>query len=163
MTKPLKYYVSGEHLDKLCERFGQELDLLERNQKLQLRVMLSYYILGKDCMGDSYSINDAWMESLQPIMCHDTEIIECLEIFKDISIRDTESLLVALQAQCTQGNARLKTASETITYQLINLGIPTELASSASKIIHQIDNERPRTEQEQTLINQVHAMLVRGK
>lgn len=161
--KPLKYYASGEHLDKLCERFGQELDLLDRNQKLQLRVLLSYYILGQDSMGESYSINDAWMESLQPIMCDDVAIIECLEILKDISIRDAESLLIALQAQCTQGNARLKTPFETTTTQLINLSISPELASSASNIIHKVDNERIRTEDEQHLINQVHAMLVRGK
>lgn len=160
--KPITYYVQNEQLDRLTERFGQELDLLDRSQKLQLRVLLSYYILGVDCM-DGYSLNDAWMESIREIMCEDANIIECLEILQGIKVQQAEDLLVALQAQCTQGNARLKTPIETTTHQLIELGVSKELAKTAAYITHKIDNQRTRTDDEQALINQVHAILVRGK
>lgn len=160
--KPITYYAQNEQLDRLTESFGQELDQLDRSQKLQIRVTLSYYILGKDWMGDSYSINDAWMESLQPIMCKDEQIIECLEILEGITVRDAEALLEALQAQCRMGNARLKTAVETTTADLIQHGVPAELSNKVACITHKI-NSRSRTEDEQALINQVHAILVGRK
>ncbi|MBD2770964.1 hypothetical protein [Iningainema tapete] len=163
MSKPVGYYCSATQLDNLCERFGQELDLLDREQKLELRIVLTYFIWGQDQMGDSYTINDAWIDSLEQLSIEDNQINECLSILKGISVRDAESLLVALQAQCTQGNARLKTPIETTTHQLIELGVPATLALTASNIIHQIDNLRPRTADEQALINQVHGILVRGK
>lgn len=160
--KPITYYIQNEQLDRLTERFGQELDLLDRNQKLQLRVILSYYILGKDCMGDNYSIYDAWLETLESIMCEDERIIESLETLEGITVRDAESLLEALQAQCRTGNARLKTAVETTTADLIQHGVPTELAKTAAYITQKVDNSRSRTADEQALINQVHQILIKG-
>lgn len=161
--KPITYFAQNEQLDCLTERFGQELDLLDRSQKLQIRVMLSYYILGKDRMGDNYSINDAWMETLEEIMCEDECIIECLNILENITVRQAENLLVALQAQCVQGNAKLKTPVETTTRDLVELGVPVDLARTAAYITHKIDNIRLRTDEEQAVVNQVNAILVRGK
>lgn len=107
-VKPITYYAQSEQLDRLTERFGQELDKLDRPQKLQLRVILCFYTLGRNWMGDGYSINDAWMEALQPLVCEDEQIVECLEILGGITMRDAESLLEALSAQLRQTLVRGK-------------------------------------------------------
>ena len=157
--KPIQYYTSGEHLDRLCEQFGHQLDKLDREQKLELRIVLTYLILGQEQLGDNYSINDAWIDSLQPLMIEDEQIIECLEILSGISVSDAESLLIALQAQCTQGNARLKTPIETLTDDLVVRGVSFELASNAAYIILKIDGNRERSKDEQSAIYSVHQIL----
>lgn len=126
MSKPIQYYTSGEHLDKLCEKFGSQLDLLDREQKLELRIVLSYFVWGQDQMSDDYTINDAWTDSLEQLLIEDKQIQQCLEILQGITVRDAESLLEAISAQLRTGNARLKTAVETTTHQLVDLGVPAE-------------------------------------
>ena len=157
--KPIQYYTSGQHLDSLCEQFGYELEQLDREQKLELRIVLTYLIWGQEQLGDNYSINDAWIDSLQPLMIEDEQIIECLEILQGISVKDAESLLIALQAQCTQGNARLKTPIETLTNDLVIRGCPVELAMHAANIILKIDGIRQRSVSEQGVIDSIHQML----
>ena len=157
--KPITYYTSSDHLERLCEQFGHELDNLDREQKLELRIVLTFFIWGQEQMGDEYSTNDAWIDSLQPLMIEDTQIIECLEILQGISVKDAESLLLALQAQCTQGNARLKTPVETMTDDLVNHGVNYELALDAANIILRIDGTRERSKDEQSAIDCVHQIL----
>lgn len=155
MSKSLQYYATGEHLEKLCERFGSQLELLDRNQKLELRIILNFYIWGQDD-SDGYSIFDAFNDSIQHLLVEDSELGECLEILQNIPVENAESLLEALQAQCRSGNARLKTPLETQTENLKSLGIPEELAQKAAHILVKIDPLRSRTTEEQELINQVH-------
>ena len=157
--KPIQYYTSGEHLDKLCEQFGYELDKLDREQKLELRIVLTYLIWGQEQLGSNYSINDAWIDSLQHLLCEDEQIIECLEILQGISISDAESLLTALQAQCQHGNARLKTPIETLTDDLVVRGCPFDLARNAANIILRIDGTRERSTDEQSAIDCIHQIL----
>ena len=157
--KAIQFYTSGQHLDKLCEQFGHQLEKLDREQKLELRIVLTYLIWGQEQMGYEYSINDAWIDSLQHLLCEDEQIIECLEILQGISVKDTESLLIALQAQCTQGNARLKTPVETMTDDLVNHGVNHQLAKTAAYIILKIDGTRQRSEDEQSAIDSVHQIL----
>ena len=159
MTKPITYYASTQQIDKLCEQFGHELELLDREQKLELRIILTCLIWGKEELGDDYSIGDAWEDSNQKLLIEDEEIIQCLEILEGISIADTESLLVALQAQCTQGNARLKSPIETLTEDLINRGVSFALAKNAAYIILKIDGNRERSQAEQMAIDSVHKIL----
>ena len=158
--KPIQYYTSGQHLDKLCEQFGHELDKLDREQKLELRIVLTYLIWGQEQLGSNYSINDAWIDSLQHLISKDEQIIECLEILQGISVKDAESLLIALQAQCTQGNARLKTPIETLTDDLIVRGVGSDLARNAAYIILKIDGNRQRSKEEQSAIDCVHQILI---
>ena len=157
--KPITYYASGQHLDKLCEQFGHELERLDREQKLELRIVLTYFIWGQEQLGSNYSINDAWIDSLQHLLSGDEQIIECLEILQGISVKDAESLLTALQAQCTQGNARLKTPVETMTDDLVSHGVSYELAKHAANIILRIDGTRKRSTDEQSAIDCVHKIL----
>ena len=157
--KPITYYTSGQHLDKLCEQFGHQLEMLDREQKLELRIVLTYLIWGREQLGDNYSINDAWIDSLQHLLSGDEQIIECLEILQGISIPDAESLLTALQAQCTQGNARLKTPVETMTEDLVSHGVGYALAKNAAYIMLKIDGIRKRNESEQKAIDSVHKIL----
>ena len=157
--KPIQYYTSGQHLDRLCEQFGHQLDKLDREQKLELRIVLTYFIWGQEQLGDNYSINDAWLDSLQYLVCEDEQIIECLEILQGISVKDAESLLVALQAQCRHGNARLKTPVETMTEDLVSHGVNYELALDAANIILRIDGTRERSKDEQSAIDSVHQIL----
>ena len=157
--KPIRYYTSGQHLEKLCEQFGQELDKLDREQKLELRIVLTYLIWGQEQLGANYSINDAWIDSLQHLLCEDEQIIECLEILQGISVTDAESLLVALQAQCQSGNARLKTPLETLTDDLVVRGVGYDLAKNAAYIMVKIDGTRARSESEQSAIDSVHKIL----
>lgn len=157
--KPITYYASGQHLEKLCEQFGHQLEKLDREQKLELRIILTCLIWGKGELGDDYSIGDAWEDSNQKLLIEDEEIVQCLEILEGISITDAESLLIALQAQCTQGNARLKTPIETLTDDLVVRGCPVGLAMHAANIILKIDAIRERSEDEQGVIDCVHQIL----
>ena len=157
--KPITYYTSGEHLDRLCEQFGHQLDKLDREQKLELRIVITYFIWGQDQLGDNYSIKDAWVDGLQQLVLEDNQINECLSILEGISIRDAESLLVALQAQCTQGNARLKSPIETMTDDLVSHGVGHELATTAAYILLKIDGTRERSKSEQVAIDSVHKIL----
>ncbi len=157
--KAITYYTSGEHLDRLCGQFGHQLDKLDREQKLELRIVLTYFIWGQEQLGENYSINDAWIDSLQHLLCEDEQIIECLEILQGISVKDAESLLIALQAQCTQGNARLKTPIETLTDDLVVRGVGCDLARNAAYIIHKVDGNRERSKDEQSAIDSVHQIL----
>ena len=157
--KPIQFYTSGQHVDKLCEQFGYQLEKLDREQKLELRIVLTYLIWGQEQLGNNYSINDAWIDSLQHLLCEDEQIIECLEILQGISVKDAESLLVALQAQCTQGNARLKTPIETLTDDLVVRGVGYDLAYNAAHIILKIDDTRERSADEQSAIDSVHKIL----
>lgn len=157
--KPIQYYTSGQHLDRLCEQFGHELELLDREQKLELRIVLTFFIWGREQLGDNYSIKDAWIDSLENLAIKDSQIKECLEILQGISIPNAESLLVALQSQCTQGNARLKTPLETMTDELVGRGVNYELAKHAANIILKIDGTRERSADEQSAIDSVHKIL----
>ncbi|MUH00642.1 hypothetical protein F7734_53590 [Scytonema sp. UIC 10036] len=158
--EPLQYYASGEHLDRLCERFGPQLDLLNRPQKLQLRAILTYFVMGKEMMGDEYSINDALVDSLQHLFVEDPELEECMDILQGLSVRDAESLQVALVEQCRTGNARLKTPVETTTDDLTQRGVPQDLARQVAYITHKVDPTRQRTVSEQETINKVHKILI---
>lgn len=161
MSKALQYYATGEHLEKLCERFGSQLELLDRNQKLELRIILSFYIWGQDD-SDGYTIFDAYTDSIQHLLIEDSELGECLELLQNIPVDNAESLLEALQAQCRTGNARLKTPLETQTEDLKSQGIPEELAKQAAYILVKIDPFRSRTTEEQDLINQVHQLYLQA-
>ena len=160
MSQPIGYYVAVAQIDQLVDKFGSQLNLLNREQKLELRIVLTYLVWGQEQMGLEYTINDAWVDSLQHLMCEDKEIEQCLEILQGISVNDAESLLEALQAQCRSGNARLRNAVETSVDDFIRLGVPAELALAASVIIHESDHNRPRTDDEQALINQLQQMLL---
>lgn len=159
MTKPVTYFTSSNQIDKLVERFGSQLDLLDREQKLELRIVLTYFVFGQEQMGESYSLNDAWFDSLQTLMIEDVELMECLSILQGITISDAESLLSALLAQCRHGNARLKTAIETTTETLTERGIPHDLALEVAVITHKIDPVRERTALEQATLNKAHQLL----
>ncbi|MBW4607145.1 MAG: hypothetical protein KME22_07950 [Hassallia sp. WJT32-NPBG1] len=159
MTKPVTYFTSSNQIDKLVERFGSQLDLLDREQKLELRIVLTYFVFGQEQMGESYSLNDAWFDSLQTLMIEDAELMECLSILQGITISDAESLQEALLAQCKHGNARLKNAVETTTEALVGRGIPHDLAREVAIITHKVDPMRDRTSEEQATVTKVHKML----
>ncbi|MUH00379.1 hypothetical protein F7734_52165 [Scytonema sp. UIC 10036] len=158
--EPLQYYASGEQLDRLCQKFGGQLELLDRTQKLQLRTILTYFVLGREMMGGEYSINDALVDSLQHLFVEDPLIEECLEILQGITVQNAESLQIALVNQCTHGNARLKTATETMTDELMQHGISAELAKTAAYILVKVDNSSSgRSPAQQEIIDQVHSIL----
>ena len=157
--KPIQFYTSSQHLDRLCEQFGHELELLDREQKLELRIVLTFFIWGQEQLGDAYTIGDAWIDSLEQLAIEDSQIKECLEILEGISVKDAESLLVALQAQCQIGNARLKTPIETMTDDLVSRGVGYALAKNAAYIILKIDGNRERSLDEQMAIDSVHQIL----
>jgi hypothetical protein len=125
-------------------------------------------VFGQEQMGESYSLNDAWFDSLQTLMIEDAELMECLSILQGITISDAESLQEALLAQCRHGNARLKNAVETTTEALVGRGIPHDLAREVAIITHKVDPMRDlrfaaalryRTLEEQATVAKVHKML----
>ncbi|GAB1544787.1 hypothetical protein NUACC21_74630 [Scytonema sp. NUACC21] len=76
---------------------------LNRSQTLKIRVILSHYLLGKDLVGEEHSLEDALFDSEQSF-CPDLKIEEVVKNLQGISVEETESLLAALQAQCTHTN-----------------------------------------------------------
>lgn len=101
-TQQLVNHQSSQHLDKFCERFKPQLELLDREQKLALRVILSYFIWGKEEWSD-YRVNDAWSDSLQGLFIEGRQFNECLSSLEGISVKEAESLLSDLQIQCNGG------------------------------------------------------------
>lgn len=160
--KPVTYYVQNNQIDRLTEQFGARLEQLNRHQKLQIRAILTYFVLGKDMMGDEYSINDALIDSSQFLFVDTQEVERCVEILQSVTVQDAESLQIALVEQCRTGNARLKTSAETITEDLMQHGIDHELARQAAYILTTVDSTRVRTKDEQAIIDRVHQLVTRG-
>ena len=160
--KSVNYYVQNNQIDRLTEQFGSQLEQFDRPQKLQLRAILTYFVLGRDMMGDEYSLNDALVDSLQHLFIEDLRIGEALAILEGITVQDAESLQIALVEQCRVGNARLKTSAETITEDLIQHGVDHELARTAAYILTAVDSTRERTADEQATIDRVHQLVIGG-
>ncbi|MBP5977551.1 hypothetical protein HW132_33785 [Brasilonema sp. CT11] len=153
--KPITYYIQDATIDALVERFGSYLEQLDRCQKIQVRVLLTNFLLGQEMMGPDYTINDAWQDSSLHLLVENEAVVEFADILQELTIAQAEGLLAALAEQCTVGNARLKTAVETTTDDLIKHGVPHELASAGAIILREIDGQRDRTPEEQQIINQV--------
>ena len=160
--KPVTYYIQNDQIDKLTEQFGSQLEQFDRPQKLQIRAILTYFVLGRDMMGDEYSINDALVDSLQHLFIEDLRIGEALAILEGITVQDAEALQIALVEQCRTGNARLKTSAETMTDDLMRHGVDRELATTAAYILTSVDSSRERTADEQATIDRVHQLVTRG-
>lgn len=157
--KPVTYYIQNEQIDRLVEHFGTELELLDRDQKLQLRITFTYFVWGRDQI-DGYSLQDAYEESLGELVVRDLDIDKVFGILENMTIETAEGLLEALQNQCRHGNARLKTAIESMADQLVKHGVPHELATTAAIILREVDPVRSRTPEEQANINQLHNFIV---
>ncbi|MUH01123.1 hypothetical protein F7734_56215 [Scytonema sp. UIC 10036] len=162
--KTLQYFTSGTHLDQLTERFGSQLELLDRPQKLQLRAILTYFVLGREMMSDEYSIGDAVSDfNLWQLFIPDQQLQDALETLEGVTVEDAESLLEALQAQCRHGNAKLRTSTDSMADELIRQGIPHELAEEAAYILTVVDAQGQRTQHQQWLISQVHKIILGRK
>lgn len=160
--QPLTYYIQNNQIDKLAERFGSQLEQFDRPQKLQIRAILTYFVLGRDMMGDEYSLNDALVDSLQHLFIEDLRVGEALAILQGITVQDAESLQIALVEQCRSGNARLKTSAETMTDDLVQHGVDYQLAKTAAYILTVVDSTRERTTDEQATIDRVHQLVIGG-
>lgn len=158
MKATVTYYIETACINNLVEKFGAELELLDRDQKLQLRITLTYFIWGRDQI-DGYSLQDAYEESLGELVVRDVEIDKVFKILENVTPQEAEALIETLQTQCRYGNARLKTPVEVTTETLVQHGVPEELARTAAIIIREIDPIRDRTPEEQATINQVHQLI----
>lgn len=159
--KPVTYYIQTNQINALVERFGSHLEQLDRSQTIQVRVLLTSFLMGQDQMGADYTICDAWQDSSLHLLVEDEVVVEVADLLDGLTISQAEGLLSILQEQCTSGNARLKTPVETTTNDLMKHGVPQELASTAAIIIREVDAVRDRTPEEQATINQIHQFITR--
>lgn len=157
--KPITFYIQDDTINTLVERFGSYLEQLDRSQKIQIRVLLTNFLLGQDQMGSEYTIGDAWQDSSLHLLTSDECVVEVADILVDLTIAQAEGLLAALQEQCTVGNARLRTPVEITTETLVQHGVPEELARTAAVIIREIDPVRGRSPEEQQLINRMYQII----
>ncbi|MBW4597706.1 MAG: hypothetical protein KME46_33580 [Brasilonema angustatum HA4187-MV1] len=146
-------------INALAERFGCYLDQLDRSQKIQIRVLLTNFLLGQDQMGSDYTIGDAWQDSSLHLLTSDDDVVEVADILVELTIPQAEALLSFLAEQCTVGNSRLKTPIEIATETFVGLGVPEQLATTAAIILKQVDGTRDRTPDEQSTINQIHQVM----
>ncbi|MBP5976523.1 hypothetical protein HW132_28280 [Brasilonema sp. CT11] len=160
-VKPVTFHIQSDSINKLADRFGCYLEQLDRAQKIQIRVLLTTFLLGKEMMSDEYSIGDAWEDACLHLITADDDVIEVADILVDLTIWEAEGLLQALQEQCTVGNARLKTPVEITTDQLTQHGVPSELALVSAVIIREVDAVRERTAEEQEVINQIFEIMTK--
>lgn len=160
MKSTVTYYIQCDRINTLVEKLGAELDLLDRDQKLQLRITLTHFIWGRDHINE-YSLQDAYEEALGEVCVGDSGMDLALDILRDITTEEAEALIEALQAQCRYGNARLKTPVETTTDTLVEHGVPMELAKTAAIIIREIDPVRDRTREEQAIIDEIFKLTTR--
>lgn len=157
--KPITYYIQDPTIDALVERFGSYLEQLDRSKKIQIRVLLTNFLMGQDQMGIDYTICDAWEDSSLHLLVSDEIVVQVADILEQLTIAQAEGLLAALAEQCTVGNARIKTPTETMTETLLSYGMPLELASTAAVIFKEIDGVRDRTSDEQEVINGMYEFL----
>lgn len=158
MSQPIQYFV-GDRFEVLTNKFGTQLELLDRPQKLQLRAVLTNLVLGREHMGEDYDISDALID-FSELFVEDPQLEEIFRILQGVSVEDAENLQLALIEQCRHGNARLKTPIETQTQELKSHGVPEDLAKKVSYILVKVDNFRERTQEEQEAVSQVHKILM---
>lgn len=156
---PITFYIQGDNITALVERFGCYLGELDRSQKIQIRVLLTNFLLGQDQMGPDYNIGDAWQDSSLHLLTSDECVVEVADILVDLTIAQAEGLLAGLGEQCTVGNARFKTPTETAIETLLDYGVPLELATQAAVILKEVDGVRDRTPAEQEVINQMYQLM----
>lgn len=162
--KPVKFFTSSEPLDQLTEQFGGQLEFLDRLQKLQLRTVLTYFVLGREMMGDDYIIDSAVYDiQLWQLFTPDEQLQSAIERLRDVTVQDAESLLEALQAQCRYGNAKLKTSTDSMADELLEQGIPDDLAEEVAHILTVVDAKGQRTEHQQWLVSQAHKIIAGKK
>lgn len=157
--RPLTFFVQDDSINALVDRFGCYLGELDRSQKIQVRVLLTNFLLGQDQMGPDYTIGDAWQDSSLHLLTSDDRVVEVADILVNLTIATAEGLLAALGEQCTVGNARFKTPTETAIETLLDYGVPLELATQAAVILKEVDGVRDRLPQEQEIINQMYGIV----
>ncbi|NMG20706.1 hypothetical protein [Brasilonema bromeliae] len=158
---PVTYFIEDSTINLLTQRFGCYLEQLDRSQIIQVRVLLTNFLMGQEMMGEHYTICDAWQDSSLHLLVQDEAVVEVADILDGLTIAQAEGLLSAFQEQCTVGNARLKTSVETTTDDLIKHGVPHELARAGAIILREVDGQRSRTPEEQEIINQVFQLTTK--
>lgn len=159
---PVTYFIEDSTINLLTQRFGSYLEQLDRAQIIQVRVLLTNFLLGQEMMGEGYTVSDAWMDSSLHLLVADESVVEVADLLDGVTIVQVEVLLSALQERCTLGNARLKTPTETMTDTLLGYRVSLELATKAAVILKEVDGQRDRTSEEQEIINQVFQLTTKG-
>lgn len=152
---PVNYFIEDSTIIAPVERFDSYLERLDRSQIIQVRVLLTNFLMGQDQMGEDYTICDAWQDSSLHLLVEDEVVVEVADLLDGLTISQAEGLLAALGERCAVGNARLKTPIEITTDTLVHHGVPEELARTAAVIIREVDSVRDRTAEEQEIINQI--------
>ncbi|MBW4597809.1 MAG: hypothetical protein KME46_34120 [Brasilonema angustatum HA4187-MV1] len=156
----------SQHFSNLSERFGSDLENLNREQKMLLIITLTTYMWKQEHVGFSSSLAEVWDEPL----AHSREILEmswtwdkeefeeCLKILEGISIEDAGLIVRRLLEQCLVGNAK-KLEHEEFTDALIAKGFPEELAKKAAYADRIACLHRGLTPEERELIGKARDLL----
>ena len=116
MTHPIgKYtnYTPGDTgiLDDLQQRYGSQLELMNRTSKLTFRAALAAYLVSKEMWSDStrpepkYLVEDAIENVNSDIWESDNEVTEYICRCKDLGISDIEGLIEAITNQIRYGES----------------------------------------------------------
>lgn len=106
MSNPVTYWVQNDQVDKLCNRFGYNLEQLSKSEKKALRCVLSMWSImayrSPDLPLDAGYIysESAWTAAniVDYGMCSE-DVIEALRILKGLDTDYADGLIVAITAQ----------------------------------------------------------------
>lgn len=156
----------SNHFFNLSNRFGSDLEILDREQKLLLIATLVTYMWGQEYSGFTSSLEKTWKETLasfseiidQPWDGPDEEFEECLSILQGVSVENAGLIARRLLDQCLVGNAN-KLRHEEFADALIAKGFPDDLAKKASEAMFITIHNRALTEEESELVIQARDFL----
>ena len=101
---PLGYFASAKNgttdaaiLSAMVSRYGDYLERLDSEQKLALRVVLSYYLFYKLKVVSDYSVSDAIIDALPE--CTQVSVSNVISTLEGISSDNAEGLIKFLTAQ----------------------------------------------------------------
>ena len=101
---PLGYFASAKNgttdaaiLSAIVSRYGDYLERLDSEQKLALRVVLSYYLFYKLKVASDYSVSDAIIDAIPE--CTQVSVSNVVSTLEGISSDNAEGLIKFLTAQ----------------------------------------------------------------
>lgn len=155
-----------EYFQGLSDRFGSDLEILDREQKLILTITLVTYMWQQEYTGFTSSLEEVWKKTLasfseiidEPWDGPDEEFEECLSILQGISVANAGLIARRLLDQCLTGNAS-KLRHEEFADALIAKGFPEELAKKAAEAMFIVPHNRATTEEEYNLVIQARDFL----
>jgi hypothetical protein len=103
MPKTTTYYAQTSEIDHLVEKFGSQLEKLNREDKLSLQMLLGAYVYLQEFESE-WTLDAVVTET--PLYEPSESLDEAIDILNEIDVDAAQGLIEALTSQLRHGNAR---------------------------------------------------------